>query len=43
MHAGIIDEITNFIFEMGSDTVIPKFSFHKPFKVKLDWDEWRVK
>lgn len=34
--ARITTEITNIIFDMGYDTMTPKLSFEKPFKVAID-------
>lgn len=40
-HTRIMNMIANPILNMGSDVMIPKFSYDKPFEVQLDWEEWR--
>jgi hypothetical protein len=39
-HSRITNVITNPILEMGSDYMLPKYSFDKPFDIQMDWEDW---
>jgi hypothetical protein len=39
-HSRITNVITNPVLEMGSDYMLPKYSFEKPFDIKMDWEYW---
>jgi hypothetical protein len=36
-HSRITSIITNPVLEMGSDYMLPKYSFGKPFDIQIDW------
>jgi hypothetical protein len=42
-HSRITSMITNPVLDMGSDHMIPKYSFEKPFDIQIDWKEWSQK
>src|ERR1044072_996394 len=42
-HTRIEKLVTDPILEMGTDTINPRISYDKPFKICLDWEEWRWK
>jgi hypothetical protein len=39
-HSRITNVITNPVLEMGSDYMLPKYSFEKPFDIQTDWEVW---
>jgi ribonuclease HI len=40
-HARITSTVTNPLLDMGSDRMLPKLTFDKPFKVLINWEEWK--
>jgi hypothetical protein len=39
-HSRITNVITNPVLEMGSNYMLPKHSFQKPFDIQIDWEDW---
>jgi hypothetical protein len=39
-HSRITNVITNPILEMGSDFMLPKYSFDEAFDIDMDWEDW---
>jgi hypothetical protein len=38
-HSRITNVITNTVLEMGSDYVLPIYSFEKPFDIQMNWED----